>query len=384
MRLMVFIGMLVFGLQAEAQSPADLWNQLKAKRESLLSFHEEFEVSRTLTSSQGSQSRKWQISIDTAMGRWRETTIGGFSAPIRIFDGKDTLSFEEGASEYTRVKNSKNQAPLPAPYNFEALEWSRAAERERSPCGLQPQDHTCVVLDIPVKKWMRPETNSHFTHLLDGTVRAKVDIETGLLIAVRTVQTVESSNCVCVSDIQYVLKRQSFKTNLDAGLFELPAGNTREVKQLPRWTASRIKDQLGGKAAPEIVANDLQGMPVSLSAFKGKIVLLDFWATWCPPCRTDAPSLEKLYQKYGNKNLSIVGFSVEEDRKVVEKFLKSHPAGYPIVVTSENEVPRPYQVGVIPTYVIIDENGLVQAAIQGDQGFSELRKLLQKVGLETD
>jgi hypothetical protein len=62
-------------------------------------------------------------------------------------------------------------------------------------------------------------------------------------------------------------------------------------------------------------------------------------------------------QKYGDKNLMIVGVSVDEDRPVVEKFLTHHPPPYPIVLTTENEIPRPYQMGVFPTYIVIDSDG---------------------------
>ena len=123
---------------------------------------------------------------------------------------------------------------------------------------------------------------------------------------------------------------------------------------------------------------------MALSAFKGKTVLLDFWTTWCPPCRADAPALDKLYRKYREQDLMIVGISVSEERAIVEKFLKEHPHSFPVVLTSENEMPRAYQIGVFPTYIVIDRDGTVASAVQGDQGFGELRKLLKKAGLEID
>jgi thiol-disulfide isomerase/thioredoxin len=151
-----------------------------------------------------------------------------------------------------------------------------------------------------------------------------------------------------------------------------------------RWDASRIKLQLAGKPAPPLALVDINGNPVSLVAFKGKTVLLDFWTTWCPPCRDDGPALEKLNQKYGNKELAILGVSVDEERKVVAKFLKENPKTYPIVLTLENDMPRPYQIGVFPTYIVIDHDGNVASAVQGDKGFSELRTLLRKAGMEAE
>ena len=84
---------------------------------------------------------------------------------------------------------------------------------------------------------------------------------------------------------------------------------------------------------------DIQGRPLKLSDLKGKTVLLDFWATWCGPCRADGPALDKLYGKYGDKNLAVIGISVNEDRSVVQKFLAEHPHKYSIALTTENEIP---------------------------------------------
>lgn len=69
---------------------------------------------------------------------------------------------------------------------------------------------------------------------------------------------------------------------------------------------------------------------------------------------------------------------------MVQKFLKEHPHTYPVVLTTENDMPRPYQVGVLPTYIVIDRDGAIAAAVEGDKGFSELQRLLNKAGLEYD
>jgi cytochrome c-type biogenesis protein len=179
------------------------------------------------------------------------------------------------------------------------------------------------------------------------------------------------------------MKRMKYGVAPDAALFAL-SKDLREVKELSRWNAERIKKQLAGKPAPELAVSDLQGRQFTLADFKGKTVLLDFWTTWCGPCRADGPAIEKLYRKYSGKELMIVGISVSEDRVVVERFLKEHPHSYPIVLTTENEMPRPYEVSSFPTYMIIAPDGTFSAAVEGDQGFGDLKKLLKKAGLDTE
>jgi cytochrome c-type biogenesis protein len=166
-------------------------------------------------------------------------------------------------------------------------------------------------------------------------------------------------------------------------LFKLPS-DAHEVKKLTAWDASRITKQMTGKLAPGLDANDIQGHPLSLAAFKGRTVLLDFWATWCPPCRTDLPELEKLNQRYATRGLAIIGVSVDEDRQVVERFLRDNGKSYPIVLTTENQLARLYQVGSFPTYIVIDKEGNISAAAEGAIGFDGLKKLLKKAGMEIE
>jgi thiol-disulfide isomerase/thioredoxin len=133
-----------------------------------------------------------------------------------------------------------------------------------------------------------------------------------------------------------------------------------------------------------LAVTDIQGKQVTLPSLKGKTVLLDFWTTWCEACRADGSALDKLYAKYGGQNLEIIAISVSEDRAIVEKFLKQHRHSYQIVLTSENEMPRPFQIGVLPTYIVIERDGNIAGVVEGDQGFSDLRKMLKRAGMEVD
>jgi hypothetical protein len=75
---------------------------------------------------------------------------------------------------------------------------------------------------------------------------------------------------------------------------------------------------------------------------------------------------------------------VDEEREIVEKYLKKHPHNFPVVLSSENQIPRPYQIRVFPTYLIISPNGTLMTAQEGDQGFGKLRKDLEKAGMPSE
>ncbi len=366
---------------AAATKVSGLWAELTAKRESLPGAHQEFDVLRTVKSASGSRSSKWQLVIDIAPGRWRETSVSGSGKYVRIFDGKDLLRMEDGGDEFVRVKRgSKDKDVAPAPYGSMDAEWSKAVEVARQPCGLAGKDDLCAVIEVRVNPWMRNAS----IRMLHGAARLLVHMDTGLLVSLRMVENVENGSRQYQSDTTYTLKRMRYGTPPEGDLFHLPSPEPREVKELSDWNAARIKKQLAGRAAPELAVTDIEGKPVALSDLIGKVVLLDFWTTWCPPCRADAPALDKLYRKYGEHDLVIVSISVSEDRAIVESFLKEHPRSFPVVLTTENEMPRPYQIGAFPTYIVINRDGTVASAAEGDQGFPDLRKLLKKAGVEVE
>lgn len=375
----------ILGLQTAAgASAAETWKDLSAKRAALKSFHEEFDFTRRLKGKGFDTSSESSMIVDSANGRWRERFISGAGDHAFIFDGANEFEIEDGLSEYVRVRqSSKRRSPQLRPYSEEALEISKAVERERLPCGFSTLKHKCVILDIPVKPWAR-QKQAGVARMLQGTRRAMFDVSTGLMISSQEMQTVIDPGGEYQSITTYTMKRLTYNGPVNEDLFRVPASATKEVKEFPRWDASAIKKRLAGKPAPELVLQDIQGRTVKLSDLKGKTVLLDFWATWCGPCRADGPALDKLWNKYGDKSLMVIGISIDEARPVVEKFLAKHPHKYPIALTTENDMPRPYRIGVFPTYLVINREGDLVTATEGDKGFSELRKLLKKAGLDTD
>ena len=380
---------LLFGISLSvllgAESPAgNLWAELKAKRDRLASFHQEFEITQTYKVASHGQSAKRQIVLDMAKEQWRETTSSGSGECIRIFDGKDLLMMEEGGGEYVRIKRRSKEDELPYVYNLGNPDLSKLKEAERRPCAIPGNDHVCVVLDGPLKRSTRFTSPTVSVQVLEGNARSMFDMETGLLVASRMIEAIDTGRSAYQLDVTRILKRISYGAAPDVSLFKLPSSDLREVKELSKWDAAKMKKDLTGKEAPDLNVTDLKGKPVALSALKGRTVLLDFWTTWCPPCRADAPALDKLHQKYGNKELTIVGISVSEEREIVEKFLKEHPHDFPVVLTTENDMPRPYQVGLFPTYIVINQDGSFAAAVEGGKGFGDLRKLLKKAGMEIE
>ena len=128
----------------------------------------------------------------------------------------------------------------------------------------------------------------------------------------------------------------------------------------------------GHPVAPAWKLADLDGKPVSLADFKGKVVILDFWATWCAPCRDEIPGFVELQKKFGDKGLVVVGVSLDEEGAAfVQKFVKEHGVTYPVVLGNQQVAAAYDGIDALPTTFIIDREGKV---VKGHRGFTEQTK----------
>jgi peroxiredoxin len=118
--------------------------------------------------------------------------------------------------------------------------------------------------------------------------------------------------------------------------------------------------------APQFTLKDLNGKTVRLSGYKGKVVLLNFWATWCAPCRAEMPDLVKLQREYETRGLQVVGVTYPDySRRAVQKIARQLKVNYPIVFSSR-ELAAKYNVGeVLPATIIIDQEGKIRGRILG-------------------
>jgi thiol-disulfide isomerase/thioredoxin len=116
----------------------------------------------------------------------------------------------------------------------------------------------------------------------------------------------------------------------------------------------------------------LNGETQRLSGLKGKVVFLNFWATWCPPCRSEMPDMEKLYQRFKNEGLEFLTVNIQENKRDVEAFMKEYKLSFPVALDSQGEVATAYGIRGIPTTYIISKDGrIIAAAVGGREWYSE-------------
>jgi thiol-disulfide isomerase/thioredoxin len=131
-----------------------------------------------------------------------------------------------------------------------------------------------------------------------------------------------------------------------------------------------------GTPAPPFVLPRLEGEPVSLAELKGRVVVVNFWATWCPPCREEMPYLLKTVQEFEPRGVTLVAISnddLPEQREVVTEFVKRLPALRPYVALGQGEVGAAYRVKALPSLFVIDRQGRVTASHQGQASEAQIR-----------
>ena len=142
-------------------------------------------------------------------------------------------------------------------------------------------------------------------------------------------------------------------------------------KQAPADSASRALREANIRVIdPKIKPIDftlplLNGGTASLSANKGKVIILNFWATWCPPCRAEMPSMETLYQRFKNEGLEILAVNLGENQATVRQFIQNNRYTFPVPLDSNNRIGAIYGVEAIPTSYILDRDGKIIARIVG-------------------
>jgi peroxiredoxin len=142
--------------------------------------------------------------------------------------------------------------------------------------------------------------------------------------------------------------------------------------------------KLKGQPAPDFVLRTLDNANLRLSEHLGEVVVLNFWATWCGPCRQEMPLLDQLYNKYRRAGLVLLSVNLDDAADRAAEMASALRITYPVLLDTRKEVSRAYAVGTMPVTVLIDREGVVRYVSEGykpgyEKGYAdELRKLLNE------
>ncbi|HVN82859.1 MAG TPA: TlpA disulfide reductase family protein, partial [Terriglobia bacterium] len=176
-----------------------------------------------------------------------------------------------------------------------------------------------------------------------------------------------------------VLSLAKINEELPKGLFVFqPPAGTREIQfssiRQPR------RRSLEGEIAKDFTLKDLKGDSVSLKSLRGKVVLLNFWATWCGPCRIELPQIDRLLMEYGDQGLVVLGIT-DESPETALRFLVKNQISFSSLTDPEQEVAVQYQVRAIPTIFLIGRDGRIVYQGIGVSREDALRTALKDAGI---
>ena len=131
-----------------------------------------------------------------------------------------------------------------------------------------------------------------------------------------------------------------------------------------------------GKAAPDFSLPSLAGETVALSNYKGQVVLINLWATWCPPCKAEMPTLNAYYQANKDKGFVVLAVNDQEDAITVNNFIEANGFGFPVLLDTQSRVLDTYNVRALPTTFVIDRNGVIQYVHMGEISQQQLEEIV--------
>jgi peroxiredoxin len=159
-------------------------------------------------------------------------------------------------------------------------------------------------------------------------------------------------------------------------------GNTNNIETKTADNGNIKEGIKNNNLAPDFELTTLDGKNVKLSDYRGKKVILNFWATWCPPCKAEIPDLEKFYSDFKDKDTVILGVDLmqsEKSQQSVSMFVGTYKITYPILLDKEGTANQKYQISAIPTSYIIDSKGVIRNKVVGPMDYETMKSMLESI-----
>jgi thiol-disulfide isomerase/thioredoxin len=146
--------------------------------------------------------------------------------------------------------------------------------------------------------------------------------------------------------------------------------------------ASQVIEPGDRKAAPDVRGTTLDGKPLALADLRGKVVVVNFWASWCAPCRGEAPALEQVYRERKAKGVEFVGVDIKDDPEPAKAFVRRFKVGYPSIVDQNGQITlafRDVPPNAVPSTLILDRQGRIAGRVIGATTYNKLTAMLEQV-----
>jgi thiol-disulfide isomerase/thioredoxin/outer membrane lipoprotein-sorting protein len=388
--LRIFVALALAAYAAVAQALPDAQTLFERAQAAAKSFHSfQFMAETTTESGLPIGPIKSEISIAYLNpGKTRmEIKTAGLTI-LDVSDGETIWVFNSVVNHYAKVSAAQGPAAVVAAMGVKlpdvfSVNSSYKTTGEET-IEIDGQKHDCWIVEVRIGELTVPSQNDKApaSKMTGGVMTSWIDKKLGVdLQSTLTIKMLMGGRDIEMR--QKIVKRNiQIDQPMDEALFTFtPPPGAKEVKELNFSGSVAVKPDLAGKPAPAFEVKSVGGETFSQAALKGKPVLLDFWATWCAPCRRSMPVLEKIALEQKDSDLVILGVNTGEDPDVVDRFLKKTPFGYPAVLSGESGILESYQVTAYPTFILIGRDGKIMANEIGFSDESQLRQLIDKAGL---
>lgn len=340
----------------------------------------------------------WKADLDVNGQKVQQDAAftSAFEAPNRFkHESKDDLIFGSTGEKLYAYLPARNgylteKAPAQRAASSELPNQFGQILREKNPALLvaMTTDATPLVTDgvtkvdkvDDVKIDEKSYTALQFSTERGGDMRVLVDPDTHLIrqFSIDMKKALETSGQQNVNKAELLVDYKSVKSGDQAKGSEFAWAPPQGAKDLSAGAPAAAGGDdpaaaLVGKPAPAFTLEGMDGKKVSTKDLKGSVAILDFWATWCPPCRAGLPHLDKLYQEKKEKGLKAYAVNLKEEKNEVKGFVDETKLTVPVLLDVEGSVAEKYKVSGIPQTVVLDKNGNVAAVIVGFGGEDDHR-----------
>jgi thiol-disulfide isomerase/thioredoxin len=384
----------LFCCLASAQETPDARALLKETSEVLL-HHKSYQVDqRAVIDMGGPLPTRLEMLVKIIVsnpGKLRIESTGKLGDSLIVSDGESTWMYLGMLKQYTKTAAASTPESLVkslVPGMSSVMDQLKAKDPYLSAkvvgeeqVEVEGQKIDCYVVEARLDKISLPGS----IDMINGVQKAWVDKVSKLSLKQTMTATMEGGPLKAPAELNEastVISQELDAPVPDASFSFTPPEDAKLVTEFKG--SVKANADLTGQMAADFKLKSVGGKEFSLQDLKGKFVLLDFWATWCGPCRHDLPSVEKLHQEFHRKGLVVLGVDGGEDSETVNQFLVSTKLSYPVLLAADSGVLLSYSVTAFPTVVLIDADGKVVYYHVGAGGEKALRESLAKLGLESE
>jgi thiol-disulfide isomerase/thioredoxin/outer membrane lipoprotein-sorting protein len=339
-------------------------------------------------SSHGPQSQKAQFLVATpGHGMLHDEVTGGGATGKFVSNGRETWIYNGTSNQYMRrpggadsvlklFPNKGVGGMLVSRYGLIAQGANDARFLTDTVLTVDGVKRRCDVLEVTYE----PQMN---TPVKEDPRRFWIDKETYLVLRQRTAMHVDSPQYGKIDQVEVItFQRAAVDPQLPDSLwtFRPPEG----ALQVDDFQSSASDPGLAfrGKPAIDFTLKDLKGRPRTLKSLRGKTVLLDFWATWCGPCRLTMPQVAKVHAQYKNKGVEVMSINVGENAQKAGDYIAKNGYSFTTLLDEDRTVSTQYKVNGIPTLVVIDAKGNISDYLVGARDEAALKAALTKAGVK--